>query len=532
MAEDEQKPKTQSPRRPDSNIIPTQDSSVSRRDTTQETIDDVKKIQNKHNSVKNDQSQKPDLENIKFKTLKDSSDLDDEKKLTEIEQEEEKLTLEEFGSISTSIIDSPFMDVEDSDDRENNGDIISSGEINEDDLDDKEKNNEEFIFKQSSTDDDRPIMDRTVLRAKNKKLAAIKNFDLKNKLKNIESSLIDVADDDKTYVKQWANFGSADNFLNARRLSRVPCTVSGYMAEMSALSHMEILALNRTTGGRDTPFFRRKIIRYQTVFDHIRYTSLDHKSIRDDFETWAKATKLADTNSLFFGLYDATFPGLNQYNLVCSKCRKQFMVEKNNNDIICYNRSTKKERYDAILKNSEMKAEDSVFDAMTSKKVLDNGIYVVQKLPSVWDYLQTIKELSDIKGINTAAIEMSNTPEWFSLFIMTFVHTLGLPILQENTTVDKKTGKEVLSHTLSYAKKSSKEDIVNILIQLDTQDFTKLMMGKKLYDILMVKGTEYALQDVECTNSECRAQIPFADLSMEDIFFSMINQKIYQMNAT
>ena len=479
------------------------------------------------------------------KTVDEELKEDHKEKETEIESNKDSnetdIPILERPNVTGGTLDKLDVDDEDSDDivissvisemdiEQNDGISVIETEtpnnmaVNTNELDELNKLDEsikEISIRSIATkhsDFEKDVIPKPLITAKDKLLKKIEKMNLQddNKLRQIENAITDYNEQDEAFAKNWVN--NRVNPLMTGRVSRVPLTISNYMVEISALSHIELVSLNRSTANAD--FYRKKEIRFKAIYDHIVYNTIGNIS----FEEWCRNTKLPDINSLFFGLYDATFPGENTYSIICSNCGKTSEVTRKNSDITCYNFDISSKAYNTLLTNDTiLPKKHNKFDDMCSKSILSNGLYVLKKIPTVYDYLNTVKTLSQIEGIKVENIEKENEIEYMTLYIIPFIQMIGLPVITKD---EAKNDTEILYFT----KIEDKEQICNIVTKLATKDFYSIIMGKQFSEILSTKGSEFTLKKIKCPISSCNHTTEFIPLKMERLFFLTMMRSLYFM---
>jgi hypothetical protein len=164
---------------------------------------------------------------------------------------------------------------------------------------------------------------------------------------------------------------------------KVAALASGYTVEFSALSFQEITRLQASS--LDAFAARMKLLR--TLYG--RATEFSCGPLR--FDNWLKISAQADYDTLMYGMYAATYPGENEFDIACRHCQHPNKVTADVNSLI---RLENKETYGAILELLNPKAdwkgavEHSMVGHTVNRRLPKSGIVATLRAPSLQDTLE------------------------------------------------------------------------------------------------------------------------------------------------
>lgn len=449
--------------------------------------------------------QKPEV------VLDDGSDDDEEIVIAETD-DTKKVKDEEFDDQIKDIDEdyaNNFGEISDSDENEikpdKNGVLPDSFEVELDDGEDEKKRKleEDKIFKQAK---------EVYRHSTNNTIKILK--DVKFNPNDIRLSEMNYSDDD--FRKYYLD--TRYNILSAPRAVRVPLVLSGYFADVSSYTQGDFISVNRNA--KLSTFVRRKELTINSLFSHVIYTSL-RKDI--DFDFFINNTKLPDIDVLYFGAYDANFYGENTYTLRCDECGNEFEYSTLNEDLgVIYDKDVPEDylkkllymRDQEILENPLYKKSNRIVKRILNK----TKIYVEQKVPTIKDYLETIKALEQISKVDKSAdinVEDIDNPlsdDYISLRMFLYINKIGLPVPRSVNNKIK----------IKYVEVVDKYKIINILLKLDPMDFDSLFVGEEIKELFNLSSIKFFIKGAVCTNPNCKQRIAPIPLKMEELFFFRI----------
>lgn len=177
--------------------------------------------------------------------------------------------------------------------------------------------------------------------------------------------------------------------LEAEATYQVALPKSGYYAEMTKLSSIEIqnLALSSQTNSKYV--YRQKLLRL--VYDKIKNTSLGKVSFTDFLHITAES----ELNILLYGIYCMTYKDVNEYNITCENCNKNYNLSVHNKNLLVLEVNQDANTILSIQNIiTEAKTPDELmqqsFVSNLSRLQLSNGCIFEIKEPSLYDSLDRL----------------------------------------------------------------------------------------------------------------------------------------------
>ena len=349
-----------------------------------------------------------------------------------------------------------------------------------------------------------------------------------------------IANDDenlkKNFMEQYITLTNAkDSTVVDHRISRFPCLLSGYYAEMTDFSIGELTSIIRILRSTEYDFaykFQQELV---TIFNHISWTSLKPNGEKLTFEEWLKSTKFKDLDMFYYGAYDATYPGISKYDITCGNCGSVFTVEKPNRGLAyllqnggdpllkdTFIKDVLMER----LPSSELKKTLIYTKANTNfdeKVIKPHNIRISYGCPSLMDILEylsvfkeTLTDIEDFEAIIDPDMDGHNI-----LTLFTLIKSITVPVSrgknQEGKTVlgFYKVDTEIDNDD---QRMENRKYIVSILKSLPEKEFADLFTGKELAERKRLVGITTILHNITCTN--CNANIARIPIDMRGNFFT------------
>lgn len=349
-----------------------------------------------------------------------------------------------------------------------------------------------------------------------------------------------IANDDenlkKSFMEQYITLTNAkDSTVVDHRITRFPCLLSGYYAEMTDFSIGELTSMIRILRSTEYDFaykFQQELI---TLYNHISWTSLKQNGEKLTFEEWLKATKFKDLDMFYYGAYDATYPGISKYDITCGNCHSVFTVEKSNRGLAyllqngndpmlkdTFIKDVLMERTPAseLKKTLIYKKANTNFDEKVIKPHNIRISYGCPTLMDILEYLSVFKEtLTDIEDFEALIDEDMEGHNILTLF--TLIKSITVPVKrgvnQEGKTVlgFYKVDTEIDD---DVQRVENRKYIISILKSLPEKEFADLFTGKELAERKRLIGITTILHNITCTN--CNANIARIPIDMRGNFFT------------
>ena len=167
---------------------------------------------------------------------------------------------------------------------------------------------------------------------------------------------------------------------------KVAALQSGYTAEMTALSFEDITRLQASA--LDAHAARMKLLK--TLHQHVQEFSCGPIKFQD----WLKMTAQGDYDTLMYGMYAATYPGENEFDVSCQHCGHQNKVTA---DVGAMARVESDEVYGEIRKLLDPRTDfkgaiqNSLVGRVVRRRLPLSGIVAEIRNPSMQDYLDGVQ---------------------------------------------------------------------------------------------------------------------------------------------
>jgi len=161
---------------------------------------------------------------------------------------------------------------------------------------------------------------------------------------------------------------------------------SGYKANMLGLCYLDKSRLNTVA---EDPYSDR-IRLYKIIYEKIESMTGGKPS----FEKWLKMTALADIEPLLYGIYAASYPTSQPFEVTCNKCGNTIRVNTDPESIIATFENKSYEEINNILYNVKTHEEIKQFAPMYKEKILpivEKRSVITVREPSLEDYLNLIR---------------------------------------------------------------------------------------------------------------------------------------------
>jgi hypothetical protein len=361
------------------------------------------------------------------------------------------------------------------------------------------------------------------------------SFKAKLQKKNIDEKIISAIklfpynENDENIRKEYLL--SRNNMIASPHVAKIVLLMSGYSIDISSFGNWNTLSLERSMRNTSYDFVDKELIILNAIYDRIIYFS--YTKTKPTFEEWLETVKYPDYEILFYGLFDANYPGINYYRISCPYCGlEEIVVGKENKDLVV-----------AIDNNY---SEESLAEQITTKEMgkLDTSSYLpkwanstrLRKMtpntkilfeygvPTLLDYVRTLNTVRRISRRDNTQIDLGKildpeSEEYSRILLYLYIKTVGLP---SPIYGDPARPKEPTSY--KYIGLTNKADIVEIINSLDFEDYTSLLNGDPIRDLLLKRSVYYFIKDSQCTNKDCGKIIKYINLDPRKIFFSRITE--------
>ena len=316
---------------------------------------------------------------------------------------------------------------------------------------------------------------------------------LKRKIEYVDFDNIELEDSNIVAQQQALKsiFGSKPSVL-------VTCSQSGYTAKVSALFYKDIVTITNSTLSN---YDNKKEI-YKIMYSKI--TEYSAEKWRPTFDEWLKATSLGDVETLFYGLYCATFQEKSVIKYECPFCGETSTLIIDNKRLVRADDAKEMmEISNQIRKEAttveKIKEFSSVSDRKENKKNVklpDSKIIFTITMPSLYKTLDILRTFSD-EELATKSSDAIN--------VLLSTTNVAIP--------NAETGK--------YSFIESKKDIFQLIDILSIDDFA--VLREVINELLDSKHISYYVEKEKCIH--CKHTISKIPLDMEQLLFFQISEK-------
>ena len=370
-----------------------------------------------------------------------------------------------------------------------------------------------------------------------------KAIEIVSQMSDFDPTNVNIHDMSELTQHLTKNFDTFGTVLDGRDTIRLPLHYSGYNAHFKGFSFTDFLKWQGQSSG---PFLTRVKNEIRLIHNHITRTSRPGLVGDEGFEEFCNKTYFDDYRQLYFGVFSATDVGQNIFPLTCPHCRK---LPEAADDSSIY-------RFEHVQKNSKMAfitdmkhliskklAEDGIlnetFVAGRSKnssrctgyewakkstrvKVGDENLIFEFQKPTIAEVFNMLPYLLELE-IDEELIEnvLFGDPNYYIFesesmvdtlnatlcYILLYVKVVGVPIIKETGTGEK---------SVTYGGVVDKERIFEIVMGLDTSNYSLLIADKTVLDIITTRPTLYALTNIKHI---CKKHLRDIIVNIRDQFF-------------
>jgi len=189
----------------------------------------------------------------------------------------------------------------------------------------------------------------------------------------------------KTNDADYAVAASRPVIASVNTYYSIVCLHSGYKANMLGLCYLDKSRLNTVA---EDPYADR-IRLYKIIYEKIESMT----GGKPKFEDWLKMTALADVEPLLYGIYAASYPTSQPFEVTCNKCNSTIKVNTDPESIIATFDNKAYEEVNNVLYNVKTHKEIKEFAPMYKEKIvpiMEKRSVVTIREPSLHDYLNMI----------------------------------------------------------------------------------------------------------------------------------------------
>jgi hypothetical protein len=287
---------------------------------------------------------------------------------------------------------------------------------------------------------------------------------------------------------------------NSGAVFKIAALQSGYTAEIGALAFEDIARLQSSSV--DAHAARMKLLR--TLFGMIREFSCGQMKFAD----WLKQTAQGDYDTLMYGLYAATYPGDNDFDVRCRHCGHENKIRADVNTLV---RAESDDVYSQIRTLLDPRTDfrgaiaGSLVGRTVQYKLPNSGIVAEIRNPSIQDYLDGVQWFVTSQDKNTGALPQELAGAETIRTLTMYVTRLLVPV----------------PNTSQFFPVTSQQDRSNLIGRLSRADGNSLVEAvdsdtKKL-------EVSYKLPDYNC--AACGKRNEDLVLDFETLLFIKLREK-------
>ena len=316
---------------------------------------------------------------------------------------------------------------------------------------------------------------------------------LKKKIEYVDFDNIETEESD--VIKQQQALKS---IFSSKPSVSVTCSQSGYTAKVSALFYKDIVTITNSTLSN---YDNKKEI-YKIMYSKITEFSAD--KWHPTFDEWLKATSLGDVETLFYGLYCATFQEKSVIRYECPFCGETSSLVVDNKRLVRADDAKEMMEISNRIRTEATTLEkinefSSVSDKKENKKSVrlpDSKIIFTVCLPSLYKTLEILRTFSDeeLAAKSTDAVN-----------VLLATSKVAIPSAESG----------------KYSFIESKKDVFQLLDILSVDDFA--VLREVVNEMLDAKHVSYYVENEKCMH--CKQKISKIPLDMEQLLFFQISEK-------
>lgn len=286
--------------------------------------------------------------------------------------------------------------------------------------------------------------------------------------------------------------------------------ISGWTAVMNGMSIGDINTISTHQGNVYQAYNRI----FKTIYQCIQQSSFS--TFKWSYMDWLKNTALIDYQTLLYGIYCSTWPGVNSYDITCPKCNTTREFKADNSVLVKYATPEVQDRIKAILDDAiidDQQVDNQKFSDELSRMAFlklrweitlpKSGDKIIFKIPTLASRLAYLKRNSS----NDDTAQSLKRQSYDSIILAIDKYQIAGTQIVLNTATP--------SHWDIIARR------MEMLTSHDGQNI-KDTITKQIVDRF---GVEYSLNGVQCRNPECRAKIKRVPIDMEQQLFLAMSSR-------
>ena len=289
------------------------------------------------------------------------------------------------------------------------------------------------------------------------------------------------------------------------RKVQVVCTQSGYTVMCSPMNSRELASFGRDDRSQVPNTFGTNMAIASAVYSKLSDFSCGAMS----FEQWLSATAYPDLQTLIFGIYKATYPYSNNFNLQCTMCGENFVVPIDNDTLVMIpaGSCTQDMIYQAIhggkFDPKEMMSKSKRYQGIDIYFQDHTKVFRV-RTPSIMEFYTRAYRGKNEEKINAFQADM---------YYAGYVRSVG--------TLDIDAYNESNGEVIKYFHDQRIEAIDKAIAELSIDD--KQSFERRMMDYINKYSVTYQIPMVQCPH--CKRIMTQREINMRTLFFEVKSQK-------
>ncbi len=284
----------------------------------------------------------------------------------------------------------------------------------------------------------------------------------------------------------------------------VVCTQSGYTVMCSPMNSRELASFGRDDRSQVPNTFGTNMAIANAIYSKLSDFSCGAMT----FEQWLSATAYPDLQTLIFGIYKATYPYSNNFNLQCTMCGENFVVPIDNDTLVMIPAGSLTQEMIREAVNGKMDPKELV---KQSKRYQGIDIYFQDhtkvfrvRTPSIMEFYTRAYRGKNEDKINAFQADM---------YYAGYVRSVGV--------LDIDAYNESNGEVIKYYHDQRVESIDKAIAELSIDD--KQSFERRMMDYINKYSVTYQIPMVQCPH--CKRVMQQREINMRTLFFEVKSQK-------
>ena len=289
------------------------------------------------------------------------------------------------------------------------------------------------------------------------------------------------------------------------RKVQVVCTQSGYTVMCSPMNSRELAGFGRDDRSQVPNTYGTNMAIANAIYSKLSDFSCGAMT----FEQWLSATAYPDLQTLIFGIYKATYPYSNNFNLQCTMCGENFVVPIENNTLVmipagsCTQEMIYQATHGGAFDAKEMMTKSKRYQGIDIYFQDHTKVFRV-RTPSIMEFYNRAYRGKNEEKINAYQADM---------YYAGYVRSVG--------TLDIDAYNESNGEVIKYYHDQRIEAVDKAIAELSIDD--KQIFERRMMDYINKYSVTYQIPMVLCPH--CKRMMMQREINMRTLFFEVKSQK-------